>query len=1165
MREDEQVVKRQRVNNSYSSTILPMLEENNKNKLLPLNINFAELRSLCEKTIKADNETINDNILSTLSLIEKSYVTAINSWIIEEPTLDTFLETVAATLEVIINKVNTFEMLSISLNVIQKSTLNKIKVAIKRPCEQLKETVLRHINERNEPQNDLVWQTHSLHCEQDILISNLEINEKLEAVLISINHAIKDSPDANPSCFISYAWPTEENKKYEYWLQPFLKVLRHHLRLAGIYAILDIVDNKPGCSIYQFMEQAETSSFVLLICTESLLDKHRKNYNAICTELSHIAKKAEDDDKRNLTRVFPILLSGKHGISYPVQYKLYSTVRDLRGKSYIENLKAIIGWIYQNDIESKLTEFTRQYSQFVDIMPKRQILQHLQTYDYYKQQEAIKQEEAYQNLSIMHNISESRYQKPPVIWNIPRQNDYFTGRDQYITKLFNNIENDALCSIVGEEQIMAIAGLGGIGKTQLVKQYAHLNKYNYQIIWWFDAKGNLDAQYKELATKIDKAFLLDKKIVLDTENYLARIREDVKNALRQLNDWLLIFDNAEMNSEFYTYIPQQHTNTRGHILITSRDASWMNTLKLANFLEEEAINYIKKVLKAKYEEQQAKILARLLNYFPLALTRAVTYIDKMPTMNIANYIKLYEERHDALLKREDNFQKKYQSSSAYDNYSFTLETALDLSIQEVKKNPIALNLLFFCSLLHSEEISEALLNTFILEENYDKDFDFNEGMSELIKYSIVEKSTNSYSIHEMIQKNFRDKIKLHYEHPIIIKSFEKFIRCTLNTLGITNNILSQITEITGMNNQIIKDNFIYNNHFYSLLNNIQSYLGKNFYEFINDYSKNNKLNLVTFISSLAYSYCDIHQFKQAHTYIKIVKESFDKNITTDIENTAYIYQIIGAIYQNTGDFDNALSWYNKSLEENKKIESIGLISIYITLGTLYLSLKFDYEKALEYLEEAKRLFEKENRSEYNYFYAEILKNIGKVYREKNQSKEACFYFNEQLNVLQKTGYNKNSRAFYTAYIEQSINHSLLARTKNDFNLAFEEAEFAYQGLKLLYGDNHLRVSYALFAKAKSLVGIDKINEAVECIKLSLNIAKNIYKGYLHPILAVISDELANIYLINKENAKALKYFIEAKKIFINFILKEDHEKIIEIENKINKCEKAISFKQALSL
>ncbi|MFI5343797.1 MAG: NACHT domain-containing protein [Chlamydiales bacterium] len=149
--------------------------------------------------------------------------------------------------------------------------------------------------------------------------------------------------NTKPTVYFAYAWPTDERMRDEFWVQTFLKKLQRQLERVGIHTVrLDIVSNRYGANIYEFMKKAQTSDYVLLFGTKSLKDKHDIGLSAVCTELIHILRKRQLDVKKGLRRVFPILISGCHQTAFPLEYERYITVRDWRrGGGYLHHFQSL--------------------------------------------------------------------------------------------------------------------------------------------------------------------------------------------------------------------------------------------------------------------------------------------------------------------------------------------------------------------------------------------------------------------------------------------------------------------------------------------------------------------------------------------------------------------------------------------------------------------------------------------------------------------------------------------------------------------------------------------------------------------------------------------------------------------------------------------------------
>jgi hypothetical protein len=56
----------------------------------------------------------------------------------------------------------------------------------------------------------------------------------------------------------------------------------------------------------------------------------------------------------------------------------------------------------------------------------------------------------------------------PAYWNVPNRNEFFEGREDHLEWL-----GEHLSSAQGVAITQAIAGLGGVGKTQVAIEYCH--------------------------------------------------------------------------------------------------------------------------------------------------------------------------------------------------------------------------------------------------------------------------------------------------------------------------------------------------------------------------------------------------------------------------------------------------------------------------------------------------------------------------------------------------------------------------------------------------------------------------------------------------------------------------------------------------------------------
>ncbi len=159
---------------------------------------------------------------------------------------------------------------------------------------------------------------------------------------------------------------------------------------------------------------------------------------------------------------------------------------------------------------------------------------------------------------------------------------------------------------------------------------------------------------------------------------------------------LFIFDNAEKYKDISEFLPKSLSpdDKKPHVLITSRNQDWevgdegkIEVIKLIEFTPEEAVDYIKKTLNIENDLQNGHIemLARELQYFPLALRQAVTYIKETnkkserrghKKFEISDYIKKYEIDAQELL--EFSHESDRYAKTTFLTWKITLEYIMQI-------------------------------------------------------------------------------------------------------------------------------------------------------------------------------------------------------------------------------------------------------------------------------------------------------------------------------------------------------------------------------------------------------------------------------------------------------------------------------------------------------
>ena len=144
------------------------------------------------------------------------------------------------------------------------------------------------------------------------------------------------------------------------------------------------------------------------------------------------------------------------------------------------------------------------------------------------------------------------------------RNAFFTGRESVLEQIHTRLNQETTTVII---QVQAISGLGGIGKTQTAVEYAYRYYYDqksYDYVFWVkaDTESNLITDFAGLANQ------LTLPVAQGTQG---EKKSAVRAWLANNNNWLLVFDNADMPDWLAPLMPN---NPKGKVLITSRADSF---------------------------------------------------------------------------------------------------------------------------------------------------------------------------------------------------------------------------------------------------------------------------------------------------------------------------------------------------------------------------------------------------------------------------------------------------------------------------------------------------------------------------------------------------------------------------------------------------------------
>jgi tetratricopeptide (TPR) repeat protein/transcriptional regulator with XRE-family HTH domain len=384
------------------------------------------------------------------------------------------------------------------------------------------------------------------------------------------------------------------------------------------------------------------------------------------------------------------------------------------------------------------------------------------------------------------------------IWTVPhKRNPYFTGRETLLEHLHSVLSSKQAVAVTHSQ---AISGLGGVGKTQIVLEYAYQHYNDYKAVFWVHA----DSRETSLSDFVSIASLLN--LPEKAEQDRTRIVKAVKSWFHKHTAWLLILDNVDDLATLQECMP---TLGNGSILITSRMQSLGNVVHhpmkvdimgleagMLFLLRRAGILSLGDALDSASEADRAvaSTLVEEMGGLPLALDQAGAYIEETGC-SLSRYLHLYKRHRAKLLKRRGISSEYPQSVAA----------TWSLSFQKIEKDsPIAVEMLLLCAFLHPDAIPEDIFLEgkdylgLVLSAVADDPFALDETIDILRQYSLVNRNaeTRTLSIHRLVQAVLQDSLteteRMQWVHRLIFALDAMFPASDYATWKICGRLISHV-------------------------------------------------------------------------------------------------------------------------------------------------------------------------------------------------------------------------------------------------------------------------------------------------------------------------------------------------------------------------------------
>lgn len=343
------------------------------------------------------------------------------------------------------------------------------------------------------------------------------------------------------------------------------------------------------------------------------------------------------------------------------------------------------------------------------------------------------------------------------ISNVQPRYPWFTGRSPILDRLRERLVSGRS----GERLPQVLHGLGGVGKSQLAREYAHRFKADYDLVWWVDAEQPDHLVLPKLAA-------LAQELGLPVGDDVSEAAEAAMTALRHgdpCRRWLLIFDNVPDLDKALRLFPELAAplpnHVYGHILVTTRarpGSTLVQSLEMEVFTREESVEHLCRRVPG-LREADADLVADALGDLPLAVEVAAAWLEATATP-VHEYIEQLREQSTRVLSVQEAVDAA--------EYPSSVGVTWNISITRLREeSPAAARLLELCAFFSAEPISMSLISSDAMIEAllpYDGDlrarYMLGRVTQALNRFALakVDSADNSIQVHRLVQAAVRDSL-----------------------------------------------------------------------------------------------------------------------------------------------------------------------------------------------------------------------------------------------------------------------------------------------------------------------------------------------------------------------------------------------------------------------
>ena len=672
--------------------------------------------------------------------------------------------------------------------------------------------------------------------------------------------------------------------------------------------------------------------------------------------------------------------------------------------------------------------------------------------------------------------------------NLDERNHHFSGRVKKLNEIHTAFKSGSAVCVK-----QAIAGLGGVGKTQLALEYAYRFGHEYtDAIWWVNAEKSPKNDLVEFSIRfgvIPEG--IEAAMNMKDEDFIGRLR----NWCNRHKSFLFIFDNVEVVDDVRPFISNIKN---GHTLITTRDRRLnlhkTKAIELDVFDMKEARAFMLKRLPANAigEKETLDKLIEVLGRLPLALEQALAYIaDKDTNCNCEGYLSLLEQHGLEIFESE---------AARLEDYDDIVTTTWNISFDKLSQP--ARQLFYLCAYLAPDNIPLdffAQRNGILpppLNDELSNKLKTNEVILNLTKYALVKRTGNLLNIHRLVQVVTRRNQKgntqwLYYclNQAYAIFGYEWGNAQSMKLFG---RMLPHVLELAHYADDELSED------------------------------EDAQVKIAWLYDMVGFGLDYSAQYEKALEWYHKALSIREKVLGREHPDTSTTCNNIANTYDNQGNYSKALEWFQQVLVVREKVlgtEHPDTITTYNNIANVYDNQGY-YSKALEWFQKVLPIREKLLGKEHpdtgkTYF------GIAGVFYSQGDYAKALEWYQKDLIICEKV--------LGKEHPDTAMTYMAIANVLNCHGDYKKALEWNYKALVVfvkVLGTEHLRTAYAYDNIADIYYRQGNYTKALELYNMDIAISERVL-GTEHPYTATTYDSVAYVYYCMGDYFQALKFYQKA--------------------------------------